>query len=72
MGLGLQCTQYDSLASLRIFAKIDDVMKMLAEELGFSIPAPTPYVPPSLTTQELSSHIFENLPYNARTGALDQ
>ena len=27
--VGLQCTQYDSLAALRIFSKIDDVMKLL-------------------------------------------
>jgi NAD-dependent SIR2 family protein deacetylase len=32
--VNLQQTQYDECCSLRIFAKIDDVMKLLAKELG--------------------------------------
>ena len=34
--VGLQRTQHDSLACLRIYAPADDVMKLLAEELGFA------------------------------------
>merc|ERR1712178_474232 len=36
--VSLQQTQYDSLASLRIFATIDEVMKLLAEELSLPVP----------------------------------
>lgn len=36
--VSLQQTQYDSISSLRIFATIDEVMKMLAAELQLSVP----------------------------------
>merc|ERR1719478_1672050 len=36
--VSLQQTQYDSISSLRIFAKIDQVMEMLAAELDIAIP----------------------------------
>ena len=32
--VNLQKTQHDSLSSLRIFAKTDDVMRLLMSELG--------------------------------------
>merc|ERR1712093_790390 len=35
--VSLQQTQYDSISSLRIFAKIDQVMEMLAKELGLAV-----------------------------------
>jgi len=35
--VNLQKTQYDHLSALRIFAKIDDVMKLLADELSLSL-----------------------------------
>jgi len=34
--VNLQQTQYDDICSLRIFAKIDDVMELLAKELGIA------------------------------------
>lgn len=37
--VALQQTQYDRLASLRIFASMDDVFQLLAEEMQLSVPA---------------------------------
>jgi NAD-dependent SIR2 family protein deacetylase len=34
--VGLQCTQHDAESSVRIFGRIDAVMKLLAEELGLN------------------------------------
>jgi|MDSY01.1.fsa_nt_gb NAD-dependent SIR2 family protein deacetylase len=39
--INLQCTQFDHLSALRIFAPIDLVMKMLLEELKTPVPAAT-------------------------------
>lgn len=69
--IGVQCTQYDSLASLRIFAKIDRVMKMFLEKLGIENPA---CEPATLTISirskyRPSEHQFL-LPYDSRTGIL--
>ena len=36
--VNLQSTPLDSLASLRIYAKCDDVSRMLAEKLSLQIP----------------------------------
>ena len=57
--VNLQQTQYDSLASLRIYAKIDDVMSRLADVLQISqhplaLPLPETKV----------ENVYENLPYN--------
>lgn len=38
--IGIQCTQYDDLAALRIFSRIDHVMELLAMELELGLPAP--------------------------------
>jgi hypothetical protein len=59
--INLQQTQYDSLASLRIFAKIDDVMSRLADILQVS------QMPISLSipaTEE--ENVYRNLPYNQK------
>jgi NAD-dependent SIR2 family protein deacetylase len=62
--ISIQCTQFDPRSCLRIFAKIDTVMELLAKEMNFAVPT-TPYKPALLTENELSQHIFPNLPYNA-------
>merc|ERR1719461_2055889 len=43
--VGLQRTQYDNICSLRIFARIDEVVALLARELNLTIPGPKVYVP---------------------------
>lgn len=51
--VALQQTQYDQLASLRIFATIDRVMELLAENLGLSLPpppTPRPWANPPILT----------------------
>lgn len=63
--INLQQTQYDSLASLRIFAKIDDVMSRLADFLQISV---TPISLPLPETEE--ENVYQNLPYN-RNGKFD-
>jgi len=55
--VSLQQTQYDSLASLRIFATIDKVMEMLAAELQLAVPAAPVHRP---WTDE---PILKDLPY---------
>merc|ERR1719321_947466 len=55
--VSLQQTQYDSIASLRIFATIDQVMQMLAAELGLTVPPAPAYRP---WTQ---APILKDLPY---------
>jgi NAD-dependent SIR2 family protein deacetylase len=53
--VNLQQTQYDHLCSLRIFARIDDVLVALARELQLEL-SPTPVIP--------QGDIFD-VPYNA-------
>jgi len=51
--VALQQTQYDQLASLRLFATIDQVMELLAEELDLTVPpapAPRPWPGPLVLT----------------------
>eukprot|EP00971_Amphidinium_carterae_P079545 1574116-Amphidinium_carterae.1 len=57
--VALQQTQYDSSASLRIYAPIDRVMEMLAAEMRFDIPQAQANLP----TQVSELHVFPNLPY---------
>jgi len=55
----LQQTQYDALASLRIFARIDDVMELLAQELALSVP-PAPEPRPWMS----GGLVLKDLPYD--------
>jgi len=51
--VALPQTQYDQLASLRLFATIDQVMELLAEEMGLIVPpapAPRPWAEPLVLT----------------------
>jgi NAD-dependent SIR2 family protein deacetylase len=43
--VSLQRTQYDEISSLRIYAKIDEVMAMLAKEMSLHVRPQTIYVP---------------------------
>jgi len=43
--IGLQQTQYDNIARLRIYSRIDEVLSLLLEELKITIPPCGPYKP---------------------------
>lgn len=58
--VALQQTQYDSASSLRIFAPIDKVMSLLAEEMRIDLPAAHSPAPASTSSM---AHVYENLPY---------
>mmetsp|Transcript_8022 Transcript_8022/g.17900 ORF Transcript_8022/g.17900 Transcript_8022/m.17900 type:complete len:563 (+) Transcript_8022:95-1783(+) len=58
--VALQQTQYDSSSSLRIFAPIDQVMRMLADEMQFQISQDAAAVMPQPTVEP---HVYANLPY---------
>jgi len=58
--VSVQETQLDKLATLRIFALLDDVMQLLAEEL--QLPA-APCLPPACPSEV--PDVFSGLPYNA-------
>mmetsp|Transcript_14948 Transcript_14948/g.20882 ORF Transcript_14948/g.20882 Transcript_14948/m.20882 type:complete len:317 (+) Transcript_14948:272-1222(+) len=65
--VGFQKTKMDKLASIRIFSKIDDVMKMLVEELMIDVPT-TKYslsIPEGAQTDQ--PHVFK-VPYSSKTG----
>jgi len=40
--VSIQKTVHDRHSSLRIFALIDDVLRLLVEEMGLDVPAPAP------------------------------
>jgi len=61
----LQETQYDDLCSLRIFARLDDCMALLAEELKLSLPAIPAHGPVPPTGEE--ADVFM-VPYDATGG----
>lgn len=81
--VSLQRTQYDNIAALRIYAKIDDVASALAEELGLTAAVERSRARKySLKralkqaagrdagrTAEVSTDVFE-VPYDPRTGKL--
>jgi len=57
--VALQQTQYDAEASVRIFAPMDRVMELLAQELSLRLdPSPATSGPPTP-----ANHVFKNLPY---------
>ena len=69
--VALQQTQYDSASSLRIFAKIDSVMQLLAEEMALDqtvIPEEEPQPRPADPEPE---EVFTELPYAAADGRYD-
>jgi len=62
--VGLQQTQYDKICSLRIFARIDEVCALLAEELKMKIPEYSPYVPDIPKEAIVEPDVFR-VPYDA-------
>lgn len=65
--INLQRTQYDALATLRIYAKLDNVMLLLANELGIEdkvaqVKSMTPY---TLPKQYISDGLQFQLPYDS-------
>jgi len=67
--VGLQQTVHDAEASLRIFARCDDVFTMLAAEMQLEVapawPAGSYFTPPILEGRGEDDYIFEGLPYSA-------
>eukprot|EP00494_Astrolonche_serrata_P006913 UN06938 len=63
--VGLQRTALDGKASIRIFAKIDQVVALLAEELGMEIPALKPYKPKIPKSAQVREHCFR-VPYDKK------
>lgn len=59
--VALQQTQYDEISSLRIFAQIDEVMALLAEEMGITV-SPSESVSGS---GQFQGRLLEGLPYAA-------
>ena len=68
--INVQQTRLDSVASLRIFAKLDDVMSALALELCLDVAADVPSIDEA-TASASSSHLWEGLPYDPETGEYD-
>ena len=61
--IGLQCTQYDHMSCLRIFAKVDDVMQLVLNELGLFVVSHVPrLLGDSARACQLQPHVFQ-LPY---------
>jgi len=65
----LQRTVHDAEATLRIFARCDDVFAILAEEMQLEVapewPSGTYYVPPVLTDRAEADYVFEGIKYDA-------
>jgi len=64
--INAQQTRLDTLASLRIFAKLDEVLHMLTKELQVPVPPPSPL---ASLAHEMSGDVWKGLPYDAQ-GAL--
>jgi len=66
--IGLQRTVHDEVATVRIFARCDDVFDLLSQELELKV-APawaegTYFIPPVLVGRSEDTYIFENLGFN--------
>ena len=61
--VNLQQTQYDHLAAVRIFAKIDDVMVLLAREMGVPLEPLAP-LPICFLPETEVENVYMGLPYN--------
>ena len=68
--IGYQCTQYDGLASLRIFSRIDRVMMLLLRRLEIEMPVCQPAVLSIPSKSMLYEHQFL-VPYDRKSGLLD-
>jgi hypothetical protein len=72
VAIGVQCTQHDAIATLKIFAKIDRVMTMLMSKLHFSMPEcqPAALCVSAISRRQVAEHQFL-IPYDSRTGMYD-
>lgn len=61
--VNLQCTQFDHLSALRIFAPIDTVMKLLLQQLKLQLPKPRVNGTSSASVQD-----YFYIPYNRHNG----
>jgi hypothetical protein len=61
--IGLQQTQYDNLARLRIYAKIDEVMSLLMEEMAYKIP-PCGAYKPNVPDEAIVKPLCYRVPYD--------
>lgn len=63
--VGLQQTAYDDVCSLRIFSRIDEVMALVAHELGITIPPLKPYQP-NIPEEAIVARDMFKIPYNSQ------
>merc|ERR1711978_844080 len=61
--IGLQQTQYDSIARLRIYARIDEVMSLLIEEMGYKLPPCVNYKP-NVPEEAIVAPLVYRVPYD--------
>jgi NAD-dependent SIR2 family protein deacetylase len=61
--IALQQTQYDKIARLRIYSRIDEVMSLLMEEMKFKVPPCLAYKPNVPKGAELSTFVYR-VPYD--------
>merc|ERR1719510_957030 len=61
--IGLQQTQYDKIARLRIYSRIDEVLSLLMEELGFLLPPCSPYKP-KIPEEAIVKTLCYKVPYD--------
>lgn len=66
--IGLQQTQYDNISRLRIYARIDEVMSLLMEEMKLKIPPCGPYKP-NIPEEAVVKPLCYRVPYD-RQGKL--
>jgi len=69
--VSLQKTVHDSSCFLRIFAKLDDVFHLLAQEMLLEVPKALPYAPNVIRSSRFGGvdDIFE-IPYDEKSGKL--
>jgi len=61
--IGLQQTQYDNIARLRIYSRIDEVMSLLMQELNFTIP-PCGAYKPNIPEEAVVKQLCYRVPYD--------
>lgn len=61
--IGLQQTQYDNIARLRIYSRIDEVLSLLMEEMKFKIPPCLAYKP-NIPDEAIVKPLVYRVPYD--------
>jgi hypothetical protein len=69
--VNVQQTRLDRIASLRIFAKLDEVMTALAMELALDVRPTVHEATPALEGTHGRLSVWDGLPYNPETGERD-